>query len=135
MISISPLTSSLSTAWCPFSSLNGGGHFKIVKLCVENSAWLPYCVFSIGIPKLAPSHSVFFETLKSVSVSQHLKVCCAVGEGAIPCDNFHIETVCLYIPKTFGLIDIYVSDDQVSKFNISFKHLEFMDSKLCFGAK
>ena len=25
----------------PFSSLNGGGHFKIGKLCVENSAWLP----------------------------------------------------------------------------------------------
>lgn len=25
----------------PFSSLNGEGHFKIGKLCVENSAWFP----------------------------------------------------------------------------------------------
>lgn len=29
----------------PFSSLNGGGHSKIVKLCVENSAWLPAVPF------------------------------------------------------------------------------------------
>lgn len=129
MISISPLTLSLSAAWCPLSSLNGGGHFKIVKLCVENSAWLPHCAFSIGIPKLAPSHSVFFKTLKSVSVSQHLKVCCAVGEGALPCDSFHIETVHSYILKTFGLIDIFVSDDQVSKSKMSFKHLEFWGAK------
>lgn len=69
----------------PFSSLNGGGHSKIVKLGVENSARFP------AVPLvLAPSHSVFFETLKGAAISQLLKVCCVV-RGALPCVNFKLK--------------------------------------------
>ena len=76
----------------PFSSLNGGGHFKIGKLCVENSAQLPTVPLVLVFPKLAPSHSVFLETLKSVAHSQHLKVCCAVrGRGLFPKTTFALK--------------------------------------------
>lgn len=98
MISISPLTSSLRST-LPFKTLNGGGHFKIGKLCVEKWCIAPHCVFSIGIPKVAPSQRVFLETLKSEALSKHLKLCCAGGGD----HNFHSETVSLYSISNTGV--------------------------------
>lgn len=53
--------------------------------------------------------------------------------GSLPYDNFHIEMVRSYILKTFsleyGLLYVFVSDDQVSKVqNVFYKHLELHQS-------
>lgn len=69
VISISLLTSS-PHSMLPLFSLNGGGHFKIGKLCVENSTglptvpsvlvsqnWLLFVVFSLKPWKVWPSAS------------------------------------------------------------------------------
>lgn len=71
----------------PFSSLNGEGHSKIVKLGVENSAWLP-TLRSVLVFQNWLLLTLF--SLKHWKVGQLLKWCCVV-RGALRCENFTVK--------------------------------------------